>query len=87
MSTCYEFALTCDLKDDVSPKVIDALRYMTRSSGEDSNFKTTLKHPLFSSKDGTLGDGLDYLADWKLIIANSPNYGEEFQPGIFGSFF
>jgi hypothetical protein len=77
MSTCYEVALTCDLKDDVSSKVIDTLRYMTRASGEEYNFKTTLKHPLFtSSKDGSFGDGLDYLADWKLIISNGSNYGE-----------
>ncbi|WP_295614158.1 hypothetical protein [Chamaesiphon sp. GL140_3_metabinner_50] len=87
MGSGYEFALTCDLKDDISQEVIDVL-YMTRSSEQDYDFTTTLKHPLFtSSEDGSLGDGLDYLADWKLIISNSSSYGEESYPGIFGSVF
>jgi hypothetical protein len=88
MSSGYEFALTCDLKDDVSQEVIDVLAYMTSSAEQDCNFTTPLKHPLFtSSEDGSFGDGLDYLADWKSIISNSPSYGEESYPGIFGSVF
>jgi hypothetical protein len=60
--------------------------YMT--GHQDSHFNSVLEHPLFtSSEDGSYGDGLDYLADWKVIISNSPTGGVEEQPGIFGSIF
>jgi hypothetical protein len=84
--TCYEFSLACDLKPNISQEVIETLKYMT--GNQDSNFNSVLKHPLFtSSEDGSYGDGLDYLADWKVIISNSPTGGIEEQPGIFGSIF
>jgi hypothetical protein len=35
MSICYEFALECQIKRDVSQKVIDTLKYMTRSQKYD----------------------------------------------------
>jgi hypothetical protein len=84
--TCYEFALACDLKPNISHAVIDTLKYMTGS--QDSTFNSVLEHPLFtSSEDGGYGDDLDYLADWKVIISNTPTNGVEEQPGIFGSVF
>ncbi len=86
MSTCYEFALSCDLKADVSQEVIDTLKYMTRSS--EYVFETTIEHPLFTiSEDGSYGEDLDYLADWKVIIENAPTGGQELLPGIFSSVF
>jgi hypothetical protein len=88
MSTCYEFALTCDLKDDVSQAAVDALTYMTRSEQEHStNFETDLKHPLFTSSKDVIFEGDYYLADWKLIISSDPSEGEELLPGKFGSIF
>lgn len=94
MSTCYEFALSCDLKADVSQEVIDTLKYMTRSS--EYVFETTINHSLFTSsedggfrenEDGSSEEDLDYLADWKVIIENHPTGGQELLPGIFGSMF
>lgn len=95
--TCYEFAIMCDLKPDVSQEVIDTLRYMTRS--DDSDFETSLEHPLFIGRenedfedddieeDDSFEDEFDYLAEWKTIISNIPNYGQELRTGIFGSIF
>jgi hypothetical protein len=87
MSTCYEFAFTCDLKHDVSNEVIDTLRYMTRLEEENSNFKTSLKHSLFTTSKDVSFEGIDYLADWKIIISNDPDEGEQLLPGTFGSIF
>jgi hypothetical protein len=84
--TCYEFALTCDLKPNTPKEVINTLKYMT--GRQDSTFESVLTHPLFtSSKDGSYGDGLDFLANWKVFISNSPTGGVEEQPGLFGSIF
>jgi hypothetical protein len=73
MGSCYEFAFACNLKSDLSQDQIETLRYMTRS--EDYKFKTTLKDDLF-----TCGYG-----EWRTIISNTPNYGEEFLSGLCGS--
>jgi hypothetical protein len=84
--TCYEFALACDLKPNVPQEIINTLTYMTGK--QDSSFDSVLTHPLFtSSEDGSYGDSIDYLADWKVIISNSWTGGVEEQPGIFGSIF
>jgi hypothetical protein len=84
--TCYEFSLACNLKSSISQEVIDTLNYMT--GYQDSSFNSALSHSLFtSSEDGSFGDGMDFLADWKVIISNSPSGGVEDQPGIFGSIF
>jgi hypothetical protein len=75
MGSCYEFAFACNLKLDLSQEAIDTLKYMTRS--EDYEFKTKLKDDLFTARYG----------EWKTIISNTPNYGEEFLSGLCGSIF
>jgi hypothetical protein len=87
MSTCYEFAFTCDLRHDVSNEVVDTLRYMTRLEEEKSNFQTNLKHPLFTTSQDVNFEDVDYLAEWKVIISNDPDEGEQLLPGAFGSSF
>jgi hypothetical protein len=98
MST-YEFAFACDLKSNLSQEIIDTLKYMTRS--EEYEFETNLKHNLFTSSweegsfadpaenegefDDEFGDEFTFLADWRTLISNIPNYGEELLSGLCGS--
>ncbi len=95
MSTCYEFGFACDLKSGLSQEVIDTLKYMTRS--EEYEFKTTLTDNLFTTsweegsfeeaiEDDGFGDEFIYVAEWRTIITNMPNYGQEDLSGLFGAF-
>jgi hypothetical protein len=96
MSTCYEFAFACDLKSGLTKEVIDTVQYMTRS--EEYEFETKLKDNLFTTKweegsfedaieDDGFGDEFIYVAEWRTIITNIPNYGQEDLSGLCGSFF
>ncbi len=98
MSTYYEFSLMCEIKPDVSQQVIDTLQYMTRAEGDDTPFETTLHHSLFTDSQDqhfTKEEALDFgsdeaftiLADWKIIIANFSDCGEEMLSGSFASEF
>jgi hypothetical protein len=88
MSTCYEFALNCDLKSGVSQEIIDTLTYMTRSGEDESEFETTIDHPLFVTEVIDFGEGDEYFSDWKFLIQNKPTYGDEMiMSGIAGSIF
>jgi hypothetical protein len=78
MSTCYEFALECELRRDVSPEVVDTLRYMTRS--QEYRFSNPqIPYPLFQDSATSY--------QWKTILANFPREGEQNLPGEFGSIF
>jgi hypothetical protein len=87
MSTCYEFALNCDLKSGVSQEVIDTLTYMTRSGEDESEFETIIDHPLFVTEVIDFGEGDEYFSEWKSLIQNTQTYCEEIMPGITGSIF
>jgi hypothetical protein len=93
MSICYEFALECQIKRDVSREVTDTLRYMTRS--QDYDFDTPrLDHPLFEETShwketwnirGRKSKVIRY--EWRTIITNQPREGEQYLAGEFGSQF
>lgn len=93
MSICYEFALECKIKRDVSQEVTDTLRYMTRS--QEYDFDTPkLGYPLFKEEShwketwnirGRKVTTIRY--EWRTIITNQPREGEQYLPGEFGSIF
>lgn len=93
MSICYEFALECQIKRDVSQEVIDTLKYMTRS--QEYDFDTPeLGYPLFKEDThwketwdirGCIVTVIKY--EWRTIITNQLREGEQYLPGEFGSAF
>lgn len=93
MSICYEFALECQIKRDVSQKVIDTLKYMTRSQEYDFD-APELGYPLFEEDThwketwnirGRIVTVIKY--EWRTIITNQPREGEQYLSGEFGSAF
>jgi hypothetical protein len=78
MSTCYEFALECEIRGDVTQEVIETLKYMTRA--KEYKFTTPkINYPLFEEPFPW--------AHGKTILTNQPREGEQYLPGEFGSFF
>jgi hypothetical protein len=92
MSICYEFALDCKLKRDVSQEVIDTLAYMTRS--QEYDFEPKLDGTLFKETSawkrtvemfGHQVTVIEY--NWETILTNYPREGEQYLPGEFTSTF
>ena len=93
MSTCYEFAFECQIKRDVPQKVIDTLKYMTRSQEYDFD-PPKLHHALFKETSvwkhtvellGRRVTAIQY--EWRTILTAHSREGEQYLPGEFYSIF
>ena len=93
MSICYEFALACKIKSNVSQEIVDTLNYMTRSQEYDFD-PPKLDRALFRESSAwkqtveSLGRRFTVIRyEWRTILTNYPHEGERYLPGQFGSTF